>query len=85
MGSDSLGVPRVTSKRLGAPEFQAARLARSEFVSVIEVRLGSTTRKFECLFSLVANHRRVTAGFTVGFAGANIRGNDTPADNYQQH
>jgi hypothetical protein len=49
---------------------------------VIEVRLGSTTRKFECLFSFVANHRGVTTGFTVGFAAANIRGNNTPTDNH---
>jgi hypothetical protein len=52
---------------------------------VIEVRLGSTTREFECLFSLVANHRGVTAGFTVGFSAVSIRGNNTPTDNHQQH
>ena len=64
---------------------RSARLARPKLVSVIEVRLGSTTREFECLFSLVANHRGITAGFTVGFAAAAIRGNNTPAEKHQQH
>jgi hypothetical protein len=60
------------------------RLARSKLVSVIEVRLGSTTRQFECLFSFVTNHHGVTAGFTVGFAAATIRGHNTPADKHYQ-
>jgi hypothetical protein len=63
-----------------AARFGGDRLARSSFVSMIEVRLGSATREFECLFPLVAHHRRVTSGLSIGFAATAIRGNSTAAD-----
>jgi hypothetical protein len=59
----------------------AAWLARSKLVSVIEVRLGGTTRELKCFLSFVANHYGLISCTTVAFAAANIRGHNTPTGN----
>ena len=50
--------------------------ARTELVSVIEMGLRGTTRKFQGLLTLVANH----CGITAGLSSATVWGNHTRAD-----
>ena len=58
------------------PASDSDGLARTELVSVIKMGLRGTTRKFQGLLTLVANHRGVTAGLS----SATFWGNHTRAD-----